>query len=123
MIGVSAGTAWLREANEGPGILLTVSLVLLYVAAVVWLMGKLPHRASSWQDLLPGAVLVAVGVQLMHIVVVLYIAPRLGRSSELYGALGAATVILLWLYLIARLIVAGAFLNAAVWEQKEGESA
>ena len=124
VIAVSVGTAWLREENEGwSGILLTLSLVLVYVAAVVWLMDKLPHRASSWQELLPGAVLVAFGVQLMHVVVALYIAPRLGRSSALYGALGAATVILLWLYLIARLIVAGAFLNAAVWEQKEGESA
>ena len=123
VIGVSLGTAWLREEDEGSGILLTLALVVLYVAAVVWLLDKLPHRASSWQQLLPGAVLVAVGTQLMHIVVVLYIAPRLGRSSELYGALGAATVILLWLYLIARLIVAGAFLNAAVWEQKEGDSA
>ncbi len=122
IIGVSTGTAWLREENEGSGILLTISLVALYVAAVVWLMDKLPHRASSWQGLLPGAVLVAVGTQLMHLVVALYIAPRLGRSSELYGTLGAATVILLWLYLVARLIVAGAFLNAAVWEQKEGES-
>ena len=39
--------------------------------------------------------------------VILYIAPKLGRSSELYGTLGSATVVLLWLYLVARLIVAG----------------
>ncbi len=123
VIAVSGGMAWLREENEGSGVLLTILLTVPYAGAVVWLMDKLPHRASSWRDLLPGAVLVAVGVQLMHIAVVLYIAPRLGRSSALYGSLGAATVILLWLYLIARLIVAGAFLNAAVWEQKEGDSA
>ena len=123
VIAVSGGMAWLREENEGSGVLLTVLLTVPYAGAVVWLMNKLPHRASSWRELLPGAVLVAVGVQLMHIAVVLYIAPRLGRSSALYGSLGAATVILLWLYLIARLIVAGAFLNAAVWEQKEGDPA
>jgi uncharacterized BrkB/YihY/UPF0761 family membrane protein len=60
-------------------------------------------------------VLVALGGQAIHLAVVLYLAPKLGRSSELYGALGAATVILLWLYLVARLLVAAAFLNAALW--------
>jgi uncharacterized BrkB/YihY/UPF0761 family membrane protein len=44
--------------------------------------------------------------------------PRLGRSSELYGSLGAATVILLWLYIIARLITLSAFLNATLWERR-----
>ena len=78
------------------------------------MLDKLPNRARSWRDLLPEAIVVAVGMQVLHLVVVLYLAPKLGRSSELYGALGAATVILLWLYLVARLIVSGAFLNAIV---------
>ena len=47
--------------------------------------------------------------------------PRLGRSSELYGSLGAATVILLWLYIIARLITLSAFLNATLWERRTAE--
>ena len=51
----------------------------------------------------------------------LYLAPRIGRSSELYGALGAATVILLWLYIIARLITLSAFLNATLWERRQGK--
>ena len=81
-------------------------------------MEKLPHRSTNWRDLLPGAVLVALGTQAIHLAVVLYLAPKIGRSSELYGALGAATVILLWLYLLARLMVAAAFLNAALWEAR-----
>ena len=81
-------------------------------------MDKLPHRSTSWRDLLPGAVLVALGTQVIHLTVVLYLAPKIGRSSELYGTLGASTVTLLWLYLCARLLVAAAFLNAALWEQR-----
>ncbi len=77
----------------------------------------LPSRAAGWRAFLPGAILVAVGTQLVHLFVALYLAPRLGRSSELYGALGAATVILLWLYLEARLFVGAAFLNACLWER------
>ncbi len=92
--------------------------MLFYLAAVLWVMDKLPHSSTSWRDLLPGAVLVALGTEAIHLVVVLYLVPKLGHSSELYGALGSATVILLWLYLLARLLVAAAFLNAALWDQR-----
>jgi uncharacterized BrkB/YihY/UPF0761 family membrane protein len=109
-------TAWLREQFGVAGILATLALVVLYAAAMLWASTKLPHR-GSWRALVPGAVIVGVGLELVHLAVVLYLVPRLGRSSELYGALGVATVILLWLYLIARLIVAGAFVNAARWER------
>ena len=37
--------------------------------------------------------------------------------SELYGALGAAASVLLWLYLIGRLVVGSAVLNATLWER------
>jgi uncharacterized BrkB/YihY/UPF0761 family membrane protein len=53
----------------------------------------------------------------MHVVVVLYLAPKLSRSPSLYGALGGATVVMLWLYLIARLFVLAAFLNATLWDR------
>lgn len=118
LIVVSTSTQFLREQLGGTGVLLTLSLLVLYIAALVWAMDKLPHRCTSWQHLLPGALLVALGGQAIHLAVVLYLAPKLGRSSELYGALGAATVILLWLYLLARLVVSAAFLNAALWDQR-----
>ena len=118
LIVVSASTQYLREQYGGTGLWLTVSLFVFYLVAVLWIMDKLPHRSASWRDLLPGAVLVALGTEVIHIVVVLYLVPKLGHSSELYGALGSATVILLWLYLLARLLVAAAFLNAALWEHR-----
>ena len=37
----------------------------------------------------------------MQVLVELYLAPKLSRSPSLYGALGGATVVMLWLYLIA----------------------
>lgn len=48
---------------------------------------------------------------------VLYLAHKAGQLSAAYGALGTALVILLWLYLLSRLIVASAFLNATLWER------
>ncbi len=116
VMAATAATQFLREQLGGTGLLLTLLLLAFYIGCVLWIMDKLPHRGGSWRDQLPGAVLVGLGTQLIHLAVVLYLAPKIGRSSELYGALGAATVLLLWLYLVARLIVAAAFLNAALWE-------
>ena len=119
VLAVSTGAAALREATPGPGLGVTLLLVVVYAGATAWVMRHLPSRASGWQPFLPGALLVAVGSQLVQLLVVFYLAPRLGRSSELYGTLGAATVILLWLYLEARLVVGGSFLNAALWERRQ----
>jgi uncharacterized BrkB/YihY/UPF0761 family membrane protein len=116
LILVTAATQALREHFGGLGLTATVALLVVYAAVALWMMRLLPHRDTPWTALLPGALLLALGVQVMHLVVVLYLTPKLGRSSELYGALGAATVILLWLYLMARLFTAAAFLNAALWE-------
>ena len=121
LVAVSVSTQLLRAQLGTTGLLLTFALVAFYLGSVLWILDKLPHRSTSWRDLMPGAVLVALGTQMIHLAVVLYLAPKIGRSSELYGALGAATVILLWLYLLARLIVAAAFLNAALWEHREEE--
>ena len=120
LMAVTALTQFLREQLGAMGLLLTFGLLAFYLVGVLWIMEKLPHRGSDWRDLLPGALLVALGAQLIHLVVVLYLAPKIGRSSELYGTLGAATVLLLWLYLVARLVVAAAFLNAAIWEHRAG---
>lgn len=113
----AAATAALREQAPGLGLLITLATTLLYAAVAVWGSRHLPSRATDWRSFVPGAILIAVGTLLVHVLVVFYLAPKLGRSSELYGTLGAATVVLLWLYLEARLVVAGAFLNAALWER------
>jgi uncharacterized BrkB/YihY/UPF0761 family membrane protein len=118
LIIVSGATQVAREQLGAEGLLLTIALVLVYSAVALWMMKLLPHADAPLTALLPGAVMVAVGVQAMHLVVALYLGPKLGRSSELYGALGVATVILLWLYFTARLLTASAFLNAALWERR-----
>jgi uncharacterized BrkB/YihY/UPF0761 family membrane protein len=81
-------------------------------------MWLLPHRATHVSELLPGAVLVAAGHQLVQIAVLFYFAPRLGRSEETYGAFGTAATMLVWLYVLSRLITGAAFLNATLWDRR-----
>jgi uncharacterized BrkB/YihY/UPF0761 family membrane protein len=118
----SAALAWLRAELGWFGIL-GVAFTFAFQAAIgVVVMWLLPRRAERWQELVPGAVLIAVGSQLVNVAVVFYFAPKIGRSSELYGTLGTASVLLIWLYVLARLITSGAFLNATLWERRYGGS-
>jgi uncharacterized BrkB/YihY/UPF0761 family membrane protein len=116
---LSVGTRWITR--HGGDLRLVLGLLVYFaveIAFVAWVMTLMPHANATLRALIPGAAVVAVGIELMHILVVLYLAPKLSRSPSLYGALGGATVVMLWLYLIARLLVLAAFLNATLWDRR-----
>jgi membrane protein len=117
-----AALTWLREEVGLFGLLGALVTMAFQTAVTLLVMWLLPRRAERWQELVPGALLVAVGAQLVSVAVVFYFAPRIGRSTELYGTLGTASVLLVWLYVVARLITAGAFLNATLWERRHESS-
>jgi uncharacterized BrkB/YihY/UPF0761 family membrane protein len=115
---VPFGLAWLREEAAGPGLTATMAAVVLY-AGIWWLASlALPHAGAPALALLPGALLVAVGAQVLHLATVFYLAGRLERYENVYGAIGAAAVVLVWLYVIARLLVGSATLNAVIAERR-----
>ena len=120
---VSLGLAWLREQLGTISILGTALTLAASTGVALTAMWLLPRRATTPRDLLPGALLVAVGAQLIQIAVLFYFAPRLGRSEETYGALGTAATLLVWLYVISRLITGAAFLNSTPWLRKNEANA
>jgi uncharacterized BrkB/YihY/UPF0761 family membrane protein len=74
----------------------------------------LPHRdGADWKTMIPGAVLVGVGFALLQALTANLLGPKLSKDSSLYGSLGVAFVILGWLYLVGRLLVAAPLLNVA----------
>lgn len=64
--------------------------------------------------LLPGAVLVGTGIQVLHALTAYVVLPNLERSSELYGTAGGVSVLLFWMYLVARLVVMSPILNSSL---------
>jgi len=68
---------------------------------------------------MPGSVLVGAGFAVLQAVTANWLGPKLHHSSALYGSLGVAFVILGWLYVVGRLLVAAPLLNAAVLEHRE----
>ena len=119
-VGYSVAAQWLRARTPGAGLLASAAIGCGAVGLWLLIEHLLPRAegASLW-DLLPGAVLVGVGLQALHAVTIYYFAGRLSRMSETYGPLGVAIVALLWLYLLGRLMVSAAVLNASLWERRE----
>jgi len=111
---------WARDVSPGLGIGVRLAVVVGYGA--LWLLAslRLPRAGgTSWPALVPGALLFAFGAQCLHLLTVFYLADKLQHSSELYGALGGAAAVLLWLFLIGRLVVGSAVLNATLWERRQ----
>ena len=115
-----AAVRWLRTEAAALGFIATLALIVVPFATWMWASARLPPRGLSWLQLLPGAVLIALGVQALHLFTTLYLGPKLTNSTQLYGALGIATTILFWLYIVARLVIGGATLNASLDEHRSG---
>ncbi len=110
-----AGKARAELGLVGP----VVSVAALAGFFAIWLVVSwlLPRGRADWTALVPGALLVALGVQVVHLGTVLFIAGRIERASNTYGPLGAAFTLLVWLYVISRVIVASAMLNPTLAER------
>ena len=93
-------SAWLRHYAPAGGLLVTIATVAGAAAIAVVALRLLPHGDADWRGLVPGALLIAVGMQAMHLFVVDHLSAKLERASELTRA-RASTVVLLWLYLTA----------------------
>jgi uncharacterized BrkB/YihY/UPF0761 family membrane protein len=100
-----------------PGIISGVFVVGIWLF-VQW---HLPHQPDvTWKELIPGALLVGIGTEALQLATVVYFSRSIESKSETYGAIGAALAILLWAYILGRIIVSGAMLNAVLWEQQHG---
>jgi uncharacterized BrkB/YihY/UPF0761 family membrane protein len=115
---VSLVASAFREWAPAPGLVVTLVLVLPY--AGIWLLVTLglPHRGADWRALVPGALLCGVGVELLHVFTAYVLEPYAVAKEGTYGAMGAAAALLLGLYLLSRLVVAGAVLNATLWDRR-----
>ncbi|HKA04196.1 MAG TPA: YhjD/YihY/BrkB family envelope integrity protein [Acidimicrobiales bacterium] len=112
--------SWLRNQSLIAGF--TAEFLLVAVPTLMWLVISdrffVHAPGSGWRDLLPGAFLVGVGIQILHFVTVYWITRVLASKSETYGAIGAALAILFWCYLLGRVLAASAVLNASAWQQR-----
>jgi uncharacterized BrkB/YihY/UPF0761 family membrane protein len=114
--------AFLPKISDTLGLpaLVRFALGLMLASSLAFAVLRLLPRADvPWTSILPGAVLMGVGIRLLGLAASTYFAYRLDHSSDLYGALGLAVVMMLFLFLVARLFVAAQFLNATLHRRGE----
>ena len=70
-----------------------------------------PNRKQRFLDTLPGAVVAVFGIFLSSGVLGFYFT-HFANYNKTYGSLGAVIILMLWFYVVALLLVAGAELNA-----------
>jgi uncharacterized BrkB/YihY/UPF0761 family membrane protein len=118
-----AGLQAARHRSEGLGLGLALAAFLAFSGlwfVALYLLPRDPR--ASWAALLPGSALVGICAWLAHLFTVYLLAHQVDRAAELYGSLGVAAAILAWLYLLSRVMVASAMLNASWWEQQHPEA-
>ncbi len=108
-------TWWVRD--DWPGFLAPVVTFAPLAGLWLWVSLRLPHRDASWRELLPGALLVSIGFQLLHELVGNFLVPKLEKSTSLYGDLGATATFLFFMYVMASLVVAAPILNRSVYDE------
>ena len=95
----------------------TVGALLVFAALWLGVSMMLPRdERTNWFDLVPGALLVGLGVQVLHLATVYYFTAKVSSLSERYGALGAALGLLSWCYVVGWLFAGSAVLNAVVFD-------
>ena len=99
------------------GLIVGVLAVIPYSAVWLAVSLALPHADARWTALLPGAAVVGAGLELIHLGTVLFISGQVERASDTYGPLGVAFTILVWLFLISRVVVGSAMLNSVLWQR------
>lgn len=91
-------------------------LSAIFLAFAWWL---LPHAASHWTEVAPGAALVGVAVILIGLFNWLILYPWLSQKEETYGVLGVAAGLLFGFFLIGRTVELSASLNGVLAERRQ----
>jgi membrane protein len=104
---------WLAPISIALG--LTVNFALW-----LWTMRALLNVDVPWRALVPGAVVGAIGLEVLKFAGSIYVPRAVAASSALYGSIGVVFAILAWLFLFGRLAVYVAVVNVVRWEEEHG---
>lgn len=107
------------SAGIAGAILAFLIITALSFALWWWVSWKLPHAPSPARALIPGALLMAVGADVLDLLTTYWIGNLVARKTNTYGAVGIALAVLLWVYILGRIMVGSAGLNAALWYRRQ----
>ncbi len=115
LIAASLGIGQLLRHSVLGGVVALILYAVLPFSLWWFVSWRFPHQPCPPIALAPGAALFAFGVGILHVVTIVWFPYYVESKSEVYGTIGIAIVLLLWAYLLGRVITLAAVLNAALW--------
>ena len=100
--------------------LTTLAALSLNLGLWLWTFKVLSTRDIDWKSLLPGAVVAAIGLEILKAIGAFYVPWAVTHASALYGTLGVVFATLAWLLFFGRLVVYAAVVNVIQWEEHHG---
>jgi membrane protein len=113
----------LNELKGSPrwvGLALGIGWIALLVAFFVWVPWLLTHKQIARRDLLPGAVVTALGLVALMIVSRFVMQYWVDLYARDYGGLGVVLAIYFWIAFSSAVIVMAASLAPALAQRREG---
>jgi membrane protein len=111
---------WLPEPIIPIGVGISfVMAIMLDVALFMVLYIMLPHGASTWREILPGAIGAGLLWELAKKAFLHFISTYISVSNLVYGSVAAIIAFLAWAYLSSLILLFGAFLSVSLYRLKE----
>jgi uncharacterized BrkB/YihY/UPF0761 family membrane protein len=111
----------LRLVGDAAGVIVVATslLAIFFAYAAAWFAQTLvlPRATRDPSSLLPGAALVGATFAVLGWGSQFYLVPRLESGSAALSGVGVAAVILGWLFIVSRIMVASLAVNAVLYEQ------
>ena len=96
-----------------------VLAILLDVALFMVLYTMLPHGASTWREILPGAMGAGFLWELAKKAFLSFVATYISVSNLVYGSVAAIIAFLAWAYLSGIIFLFGAYLSVSYFQLKQ----
>jgi membrane protein len=97
--------------------------ILLDVALFLLLYILLPHGASTWREILPGALGAGLLWELAKKAFLLFISTYISMSNLVYGSVAAIIAFLTWAYLSGLIFLFGVYLIVSYFRFKQQHEA
>ena len=112
--------AWLPDSiiPIGGSISLVLAISLdVTLFTVLYIM--LPHGASTWREILPGAIGAGLLWELAKKTFLFFVSTYISVSNLVYGSVAAIVAILTWAYLSGVIFLFGAYLSVAYYQRRQ----
>ena len=97
----------------------SVLAILLDVALFMVLYMMLPHGASTWREILPGAIGAGFLWELAKKAFLFFVSTYISVSNLVYGSVAAIIAFLAWAYLSGLIFLFGAYLSVSYFQLKQ----